>query len=306
MDTFTRAIDAVTDLLGTAGAAAALAGLVVLLALLVALVVRRRSGSTSMAGGDEPAATLDQPATGTVRRPIYADALLLDDLLAHAETRDYGRSLRESLDDGPASTSETRKLNKVLAGLEERRMLVDLDERADAPLAKGSAVRVSGTVEELPASAIAELLELSTPILVHSAAASGNGDGDPSARRTSIPDGAWGTGPKVLALTASAGSRRFLLVLHPDGMRDATRRPLTDGEVTLLGVTEEVLGRRDELHLDDYLTPYLSREVQERVRDTDLNDAAVSVANLAGRKVRKRDLTFEGPGARLSVAAIYR
>lgn len=306
MDALTDAITAITDALGTAGTAAVLAGLLMLVLLLVALVVRRRRGTTPEHETDEPATTLEKPTAGTVRRPIYADALLLDDLLAHAETRDYGRSLRESLDESSAATSETRKLNKVLAGLEERRMLVDLDDRTDAPLAKGSAVRVTGTLEELPASAIAELLELSTPVLVHSVSASGNGDGGSPSGARSVPDEHWGAGPKVLALTPSEGSRRFLVVLHPDGMRDAARRPLTNGEVTLLGVAEEVLGRRDKLDLNDYLTPYLSRDVQERVRNSDLNDTAESVANLAGHKVRRRDLTFEGPGARLSVAAIYR
>jgi hypothetical protein len=109
-----------------------------------------------------------------------------------------------------------------------------------------------------------------------------------------------------MALTPTHGDRRYLMVLHPDGMRDAARRPLTEGEVTVLGVAEAVLGRREKLNIDDYLTPYLSLDVQERVRDSDLNDAAESVASLAGRKVRRRELAFDGPGAHLSVAAIYR
>ncbi|HEX9766411.1 MAG TPA: hypothetical protein VGA36_06580 [Nitriliruptorales bacterium] len=304
MDAISEAIATVTDSLGIAGATTAVIGLIVLTVLLVTLIVARRREE----GGppDEPPATLDAPTVGTIRRPVYTDPLLLDDLLAHAETRDYGRSLRDTLDDESAATAETRKLNKVLAGLQQRRMLVDLDERADAPIAKGSAITVTGTLEELPASAVAELLELSTPVLVHSAASAGGGNGDRARADHEVPEVLWGPGPKVFALTPRDGDRRFLLVLHPDGARDAVRRPLTAGQATVLGVTEDVLGRRDRLHVDDYLTPYLSRDVQERVRDSNLGDAAESVASLAGHKIRRGDLSFEGPGARLSVAAIYR
>jgi hypothetical protein len=78
------------------------------------------------------------------------------------------------------------------------------------------------------------------------------------------------------------------------------------GHVTLIGVVDDVLGARDRIGPDRYLTPGLSTEVREHVRDRDLGDVVSSLAAAAGTELAERDLTFKGPGARVTAAAIYR
>ncbi|MBW3665131.1 MAG: hypothetical protein KY469_18710 [Actinobacteria bacterium] len=285
------------------------AGVIVLLAGLWVWMRRRRTARRAGAAAVPASATT--PARTTIRRPVYLDALLLDDLLAHVETRDYSRDLRDTLeggrleDDGHAG--ETRKLNKVLAGMHGRTDLVtNLDEDDGADLTEGRAVIVTGRLVELPATAAAELLELSTPLLTH--APSDNGDDGAlktRPRQTSTATPTSTAAPLVLRLEPTDGDRNFLVVLPREGLRVDDPDSL-GGRVTLIGVVDEVLGSRDRLGPDRYLKPGLSSDVREHIRDRELSEVVSSLADAAGTKLSERDLTFKGPGARVTPAAIYR
>jgi hypothetical protein len=269
----------------------------------------RRDRAARRANAGTASATTATHAT--IRRPVYLDPLLLDDLLAHVETRDYTRDLRDTLEGGrledEGHTGETRKLNKVLAGMRGRTdLLTNLDEDHGADLSEGRAVIASGRLIELPATAAAELLELSTPLLAHTPSENGHHGAlktrtHPNA--TAAPTGA--AAPLVLRFEPTAGDRNFLLVLPREGLRVDDPDSL-GGHVTLIGVVDDVLGARDRIGPDRYLTPGLSSEVREHVRDRDLGDVVSSLAAAAGTELAERDLTFKGPGARVTAAAIYR
>lgn len=283
------------------------AGVIALLAGLWLLVRRRRTARRTT----HVPVSATTPTRTTIRRPVYLDALLLDDLLAHVETRDYSRDLRDTLEGGrledEGHAGETRKLNKVLAGLHGRTdLLTNLDEDHDADLGEGRAVVVSGRLVELPATAAAELLELSTPLLTHTPSENGdNGALKTRTRPTATGAPTNTAAPLVLRLEPTDGDRNFLVVLPREGMRVDDPDSL-GGRVTLIGIVDEVLGSRDRLGPDRYLKPGLSSDVREHIRDRELSEVVSSLADAAGTKLSERDLTFKGPGARVTPAAIYR
>lgn len=278
------------------------AGVVLLavIALIVALVVRRRRRRPT---------PIETPADGEViRRPVYVDPLLLDDLLGHVETRDFSGELNRALeiDDPDRRPTEVRKLNKVLVGLRQRSdLLHDLDREPETELQEGQAIIATGTLTRLPASDAAELIELAAPLLVHAA----NGHG-PDIRSQNV-----GVKHPPLALRldpSTGGDRRYLVVLDHDGLwtdlpaSHPGDRSLPSGPVTVLGIVDGVLGARDRISGADVLGPELSYEVRESLRDRDLGTVATTLSNLTDQPLKERELDFEGPGARIGVAAIYR
>lgn len=274
--------------------------LVALIALIVALVLRRRRR--------RPTPIETPPDRDVIRRPVYVDPLLLDDLLGHVETRDFSGELNRALetDDPDRRPTEVRKLNKVLVGLRQRSdLLHDLDREPEAELQDGHAITATGTLTRLPASDAAELIELSAPLLVHAA----NGQG-PDIRSQNVGIKA---PPLALRLDPSTGGdRRYLVVLDHDGLwtdlpaSSPGDRNLPSGPVTVLGIVEQVVGTRDRIDGADVLGPQLSYEVRESLRDRSLGAVAATLSTLTDRPLKERELDFEGPGARIGVAAIYR
>lgn len=267
--------------------------LLAVIALIAALVVRRRRRRPT---------PIETPADREViRRPVYVDPLLLDDLLGHVETRDFSGELNRALelDDPDRRPTEVRKLNKVLVGLRQRSdLLHDLDREPQGDLQEGHAITATGTLTRLPASDAAELIELAAPLLVHAA----NG------HRSDIRSQNVGIKHPPLALRldpSTGGDRRYLVVLDHDGLWTEDRN-LPSGPVTVLGVVDEVLEARDRISGADVLGPKLSYEVRESLRDRDLGTVATTLSTLTDQPLKERELDFEGPGARIGVAAIYR
>lgn len=274
-------------------AAAAAVVLLALIALAITLVVRRRRR--------RPHPIEPEASTDVIRRPVYIDPLLLDDLLGHVETRDFSGGLSEALegDDPDRRPTEVRKLNKVLVGLRQRSDLVhDLDREPEADLTEGRAVTVTGTLSRLPASDAAELIELSAPLLVH--AANGHGP-DVRSRNVGIAHPAL-----VLRLSpATGGDRGYLLVLDHECLWLEDRN-LPSGPVSVLGIIEEIVDAKDRIDGNGLLAPKLSYDARESLRDRDVAEVAATLSTLTDSPLKKRELDFEGPGARIGVAAIYR
>lgn len=320
----------VFDNLGTSELLVAAAVLVLLL-LLVWLAVR------AFRSRDEGERTVERP-TATVRRPVYTDHALLDDLRAHADRP--GGDLRRDPDvprpatadvhpvgDGATTTSavdpadrtsadrtsiartgdgdhareeDTRRVNETIRALEGSDILIDLDAFPDAELEPGKAIVLSGTLERHAASDAAEILELSAPLLQRGA---GNGGG--SVTKGGV-DGATAEGaPLVVRLEHPVDKRGFLMVLPREHLlvEDPTRLGST---VSVLAIVERAIDKREHLDVEDYLGPHLSRDGQAVLGERDLTETIATLSQVASEDLGADDLPFKGPGALLTPAAIQR
>lgn len=265
--------------------------------------------------------TVERP-TDTVRRPIYADHQLLDELRAHgtpatdrgepgAGTPRRPESPSGTGGDGTRSTGseDTRRLNETLTALEGSPVLVDLDADPDAELRPGKAVVLSGTLQRHPATDAAEILALSAPLLQR---ASGNGhghgpsgDGDTTTlTQARAEEVSTESAPVVVRLEHPATKRDFLLVLPRRHLLvdDPIRG---DRRVTVVAVVEKVLGRRETVEVDEYLAPHLSEQGRSMLAEQDLTELITGLSDVTHENLGARDLPFKGPGALLSPAAIH-
>lgn len=302
-------------------------GALVLLLLLIWLIVR------AFRSRQDADRTVERP-TGTVRRPVYTDAALLDDLRAHATGP--GKDLRRDPEEprpatadvhpvdadaattsadastGPAASpgprddddhtreEDTRRVNETLRALEGSAILIDLDAHPDAELEAGKAIVLSGTLERHAASDAAEILELSAPLLHRGA---GNGGGSVTDGGV---DGATAEGaPLVVRLVHPVDKRGYLMVLPREHLlvEDPTRLGAT---VSVLAVVERAIDRRGALAVEDYLGPHLSRDGQAVLGERDLSEIIATLSQVASEDLGADDLPFEGPGALLTPAAIQR
>ncbi|MBW3620678.1 MAG: hypothetical protein KY461_10570 [Actinobacteria bacterium] len=304
-------------------------GALVLLLLLWLLVRAFRSRDTDR--------TVERP-TATVRRPVYTDDALLDDLRAHAGGRPG--DLRRDPDgsaagqpatadvhpaDEPAATTtldparepartdatgdgeharedSTRRVNETIAALEGSDVLIDLDADPDAELEAGKAIVLSGTLQRHAASDAAEILELSAPLLQRGAGNGGHGGSMTSGGASgATAEGA----PLVVRLEHPVDKRGFLMVLPREHLlvEDPTR---LGAQVSVLAVVERSLAKRESLQVEDYLGPHLSRDGQAVLGERDLAETIATLSEVASEDLGADDLPFRGPGALLTPAAIQR
>lgn len=304
-------------------------GLVLLLLLWLLVRAFRRRGADR---------TVERP-TGTVRRPVYADEALLDDLRAHAggggdlrrsedrppaqpatsevhpapdttttsagEAHDPARDRRPDRDrhrraDGEAGREDsTRRVNETVAALEGSDILIDLDAHPDAELVAGKAIVLSGTLERHAASDAAEILELSAPLLQRGSGGGGSMTNGGAAGATA--EGA----PLVVRLEHPVDKRSFLMVLPREHLlvEDPTR---LGSNVSVLAVVERALDKRETMDVEDYLGPHLSRDGQAVLGERDLAETIATLSQVTSEDLGADDLPFRGPGALLTPAAIQR
>ncbi len=254
--------------------------------------------------------------TGRIRRPVYLDVDLLDDLRAHgAREAEVPTSVTTGATTattsgsptsaGSARTEETRRLNDTLAALDGSPILTDLDADPDADLEEGTAVVLTGTLVRHPASDAAEILELSAPLLQR-ASSNGHGDGGTATVSRVRPDEVTTeTAPLVVRLDHPSAKRGYLMVLPREHLRvdDPIR---AGGSVSILAVVEKVLGRRDTVTVEDYLSPHLSPQGRAMLDDRDLAETVSALSDVTNEDLAARDLHVRGPGALLTPASIHR
>lgn len=252
--------------------------------------------------------TVERPS-GTIRRPVYTDGVLLDDLRAHGDpARRHGGETTTAATGQSARTEETRRLNDTLAALEGSPVLLDLDADPGADLEDGRAVILTGRLRRHAASDAAELLELSTPLLER---ASSNGHHQDDSRDTTTltpvrrDQVTTAAAPLVVVLEHAASKRHYLMTLPREHLRvdDPTR---SDAQVSVLAVVERTLGRRDALTVEDYLGPHLTDDGRSVLADRDLAETVTALSDVTHDDLAARDLRFRGPGALLTPAAIHR
>lgn len=298
-------------------------GALVLLLLIWLLVRAFRSRDTER--------TVERPAA-TVRRPVYTDDALLDDLRASAGRGDLRRREDDSAPPPEPATADvhpvsgstttsavdpardrdardagdggredsTRRVNETIAALEGSDVLVDLDAHPDADLEPGKAILLTGTLERHAASDAAEILELSAPLLQRGA---GNGGG--SMTNGGVAGATAEGAPLVVRLDHPVDRRGFLMVLTREHLlvEDPTR---LGSKVSVLAVIERSIGKRESLDVEDYLGPHLSRDGQAVLGERDLAETIATLSHVASEDLGADDLPFRGPGALLTPAAIQR
>lgn len=250
--------------------------------------------------------TVERP-TGTIRRPVYTDMGLLEELRAHGEPRGTGATTTTSAtagsSGGTSGADEIRRVNDTLDALEGTSVLIDLDADPDAALEPGKAVVLTGRLERHPASTAVEILELSAPLL-HRGASNGQDDGGtatlPQAR---TQEATADTTPIVVRLDHPSAKRGYLMVLPREHLRveDPTR-----DTVSVLAVVDRVVDRRETVAAEDYLGAHLSAEGRSMFGDRDLAETVAALSDVANEDLGADDLPFKGPGAILTPAALHR
>jgi hypothetical protein len=226
---------------------------------------------------------LRRSAPAELERSLYLDT----DLLRHL-AGPGGREVDDPLALGVRARDD----------LEARGVLVDLDRDPRAQLVPGRAVTLSGVLRHHPATAAAELLELSTPLLTHGAPRPAAG---PNAGPDRAPDASSDATDVPLVVSLPHPSGEHLLVLPATG-RTADPDALIGTRITVLAVVDRVLSRRDRLAVDDYLRPHLSERGARALGDRPI-DAVIGPLS----EVSRSDIdgvTFRGPGLLLTPAAI--
>lgn len=289
--------------------AAIAAGIMVVLIGVLALAAFRRRRKTAPPERRED----------LVRRPVYLDSVILSDVLGHLEATDHGRSLRTILEDTGEDElnqppdeftthrdDQVRLVNKAIAAAAQRRDLaIDLDEEPDADLAPGRIVRVTGTLRVLPATQVADLLERGVPLYGRSnrLQPTARAKKDDSQVLVLEETGLDTSRPPVVAeLETPHVNERILLIMDAEGMWQDTVPTKT---VSMLAIVDRVLGRRDNLDLDDFVRPHLSLQVRSALGSRDLMEVARPLSQAAGAELKKKDLQLRGPGSTVTPAAIW-
>lgn len=264
--------------------------------------------------------------TDTVRRPLYLDGDLLDDLRAHGDATASGSVDAGTAEDAAtpaaatpgtesetgseagatrARTEETRRLADTIAALEGSEVLIDLDADPDAELSPGKAVLLTGTLHRHAASDAAEILELSAPLLQRAGTnGHGEGDGDTTTTPARAEEATADHAPLVVELRPPSTKNRYLMVLPRTHLR--VEDPTREDTVSVMAVIDRVVGRRDTLPPEDYLGPHLSGQGNTLLEDRDLTETITTLSEVANEELDGDELPFKGPGALLTAAAIYR
>lgn len=281
------------------------AALVVLLLAWLAARRVRRHRRDAMIADDGP----------TIRRPVYADSTLLEELRAHAPTIGQGASemgtatttLGSSATTADAASRRamaTRQMNDTLDALTGTTVLNDLDGDPDRELEVGQAVLFSGTLERHAATDAVEILELAAPLLIRNRQAATDEDAGTLTVTPQTIDLDRPSGPVIVHVEHPTTKRGFLMVLRRDNL--LVDDPTPGSDVTILAVVDRVIGRRETVEVDDYLAPHLTPAGREVLEERDLAETIGTLSEVAGEDLGQKDLKLRGPAAILTPAAIHR
>lgn len=279
-----------------------------------------------------------------IRRPRYLDVSLLRDLgdqldlewpekLEVSEKVAGGKSWRVGLSRGVEarrdstqghertesflrSVGPVRLLDIVIDGLRSAGALSEFSGAPGQALRARSAVEATGHLVLSPASEGGALLEGLMPILsaglgerdtIDNSEVKKLMDENPSLMSSLLGfDGAQKpAAPAVLLLEPEDGEMRLMMVVRSDHLYNAESYEELEGPMTVLGVVDRVLPEGVTVSMDSYLFPSMNRSMRRALARDGLDEILGSVGELEGRSIDLSALQFHGPGAMISVAAIY-
>lgn len=201
-----------------------------------------------------------------------------------------------------APVRPVRLLNDVVAALTESNELVSLEHDPAAGLVHRSPVEVSGSLKPSPVSEVAAVLAMILPL----AQAGIDLDNVSAEQVMSLLIERRGVeAPIVVELQPHAGPYRFMSVLRPTAAYGDAVLDELEGDYTIFGTLDRVLGEGERLSLEQYMLPGLNRTLRRALGGEQLGDLLKSFGAVSGRQLDVKDLEFHGPGALVGAVAIY-
>jgi hypothetical protein len=197
--------------------------------------------------------------------------------------------------------SSASQLTTLVEALSLQGMLIDLEAEPDATLVHRQPIEVSGELALEPASEIGQLFALALPKMM----GAGSGDLSDSDIWELMAGSSLKSAPSiVMSLTHAETGKRFMMVLDPKNVRADDIEDL-EGDMTVFGILDKLLPEGGSLSLQRYLLPKINRAARRALSGANLQELLDSSRELTGRSLSMSDLEFTGPGALLSVVAIY-
>lgn len=200
--------------------------------------------------------------------------------------------------------SPVRKLRLAIESLQANDELVQLDSPPLPPLHPRVVVEIRGEVTMSVSLEIAPLLGAMIEAVF---------SGDIDDFNTIRPEqfvtmfaGAPVETPIPVILRPEGDVAPFVLVLKPTCLYGTQSFEDVEGEMTVLGLVERILGPGESLSLDRWLLPGLPRTFRRMLsKGPELADMLSQIVNAIGQDLDPSDLRFDGPGVVLAPVAIY-
>lgn len=265
-------------------------------------------------------------------RPRYIDLDLVWDLLDHLgyeipesmnvrRTSADARDRHVGIDHGVAAgmgagrssgreetyTTPVRPVQLVkqaLEGLREEGDLINVAEDPEAAIAQRRSIEVSGVLSTAPGSEVAPLFQAVFGALQESGVEDLGelpeaeilrrlmGSGPPSA-------------PTVMTLDPDPDIGQVTMILRPSGLYRVDSFDDLEGDMTVFGVVDRVLGDGPSVSLDRYMFPGLNRTMRRAISGKALDRLLDDLRDHLDQPIDRDDLAARGPGAIVSAAAIY-
>lgn len=213
--------------------------------------------------------------------------------------RESGRETEETFS---APIRPIRVFNDVIDALVRSGELIELDRDPAAGLIHRSPVEVSGIIKVSPVSEVAAAFAMLTPLLMSGA---NMDDIDPSQIAGAFIEQRSAQAPVVVELQPHDGDYTFAAVLKPGLLGPSVSFDELEGEFTVFGTLDRVMGQGDSLNLEQFMFPGWNRTLRRAIGRDDLEGMLVQLGGLTSSGFEPGDLHFEGPGALIGAMAIY-
>lgn len=257
--------------------------------------------------------------------PVYVDGDLIREFLDYfdLEEPDVTNVEQVSSDDRgrhlgggkvPASTGRVRKSERreaftniasparlVSMTLDAARdELIDLDQDPDAALVHHGLLTVTGDLRPSNVSNIPQLI--GTLAQTFAATASDADDGISNAQKAQMIFGS--ESPPMMLTMELPREETLVMIVREDWLQTGRSMDDLEGDLTVFGHIERVIGEGSSMELDKYLLPGLNRPMRRMLKSEGKLEGMFEGAP-AGFAITTEDLSLSGPAVLLRPAAIY-
>lgn len=178
--------------------------------------------------------------------------------------------------------------------------LIDLDRDPKAGLVHHGLLTVTGDLQSSNVSNIPQLIRTFAPMFA--ATTSDDGAGVSDAAKVQMMFGS-GSPPTMLTM-ALPGGETLAMIVREDWLQSGRSMDDLEGDLTVVGHIERIIGEGSSIELDKYLLPGLNRPMRRMLKSQGKLEGMFEDAP-SGLAITTEDLSLAGPAVFLRPAAIY-